>query len=68
MKSWTNILFAVPGRYSGAARVLDIAGTFDDWNSCPTPETADRSALTADMLAVGEDLRTAVQELAEAAR
>ena len=40
----TDFLFATPSFLSGAARVLDIGGTFDSYNSSESTEEADARA------------------------
>lgn len=57
----TDFLFAQPSFASGAARVLDILGTFDDYNQSETPEEADGKAIAADWLMVGQDICAAIE-------
>jgi hypothetical protein len=47
---------------SGAARLLDIGATFDDYNSSRNGAEADAIALAMDWLAVGDDLYAAIEE------
>jgi hypothetical protein len=56
----SNYLFSMPSFLSGAARTLDLAGQFDEYNSSPSPMVADARALASDMIAVGQDLRSAM--------
>jgi hypothetical protein len=56
-----DALFAVPSWLSGAARSLDLAGQFDEYNESPTEEIADAKALFCDWRAVGESLLDAMR-------
>jgi len=56
----STFLFAMPSYMSGAARILDMGGTFDEYNSSRTPEEADAKALYADWSVIGQDLLAAV--------
>jgi hypothetical protein len=60
MSKYTRMLFAMPSFASGAARTMDIGGTFDAYNESATPDLADARALAADFMAVAEDMHTAV--------
>lgn len=57
----TDFLFAMPSWLSGAARSLDLAGQFDDYNESPTEQAADAKALFADWRVVGESLAEAMR-------
>lgn len=57
----TDFLFARPSFWSGAARVLDFAGTLQTYNTSREAEEADRRALRADWNAVGDDMRWAIR-------
>jgi hypothetical protein len=59
-KVQTDYLFAQPSFASGAARVLDLWGTFDEYNRSATPQEADGKAIAADWLIVGQALCDAV--------
>jgi hypothetical protein len=59
--SKTGFMFGNPSFASGAARVLDIMGTFDDYNVSSSPQEADQNALTADWIAVGHDIYRAIE-------
>ncbi len=61
----TDFLFAQPSFASGAARVLDLLGVFDDYNRSETPQEADGKAIAADWLVVGQDLCDAIQQQEE---
>ena len=52
-------LYATPTLLSGAARVLDLGGTFNLYNFSRTGTEADRRAICEDWLQVGDDLRGA---------
>lgn len=54
--SFSTLLFADPSPYEGAARLLDLGGTFDDYNYSETSEEADRAGIASDWYAVGADL------------
>ena len=64
MNDYAGLLFARPSFLSGAARSLDLGATYTQYNVLPTPEEADCAALRSDWAAVGEDIRTAMIELA----
>ena len=51
------LLFATPSFWSGAARVLDLGGTFDVYRTSESDTLADEHALAADWAVVGGDLR-----------
>ena len=59
-KAQTDFLFAQPSFGSGAARTLDLWGTFDDYNRSETPAEADAAAIAADWYVVGQDLSDAI--------
>lgn len=57
----TGFLFATPSFFSGMARVFDLFGQFDAYNTSKTPELADSKALYCDFRVVGQDLRHAME-------
>ncbi len=57
----TEFLFAMPSWLSGAARSLDLAGQFDEYNDSQTTEAADARALFCDWRIVGESLVDAMR-------
>lgn len=57
----TEYLFARPSFLSGAARVLDLGGTFDEYNTSRTGDDADARALSNDWIVVGEAMRDAIE-------
>ena len=54
--NYASLLFAEPSLSEGFARVLDVGGSFDDYNYSVSPEEADQIAIAADWYAVGADL------------
>lgn len=58
---YTGLLYANPSAWSGAARVLDIGATFDDYNDAPTEHEADLLAIASDWYAVGADLHRVIR-------
>jgi hypothetical protein len=61
-KVQSDFLFAQPSFASGAARVLDLWGQFDDYNRSETPAEADEKAIAADWLVVGQDILAAIEQ------
>jgi hypothetical protein len=61
-KVQTSFLFAQPSFASGLVRVVDMWGTFDDYNISVTPVEADEKAIAADWLVVGQDIYDAIDE------
>jgi len=59
----SGFLYATPSFVSGAARALDLYGTFDKYNSSITGHEADFKALWADWSIVGHEIFGAMQEL-----
>jgi hypothetical protein len=47
------------------ARVLDLGGAFNAYNTSKTPEEADAIAIYNDFKTIGDDLRQAVKQYAE---
>jgi hypothetical protein len=60
-KVQSDFLFAQPTFASGAARLLDFWGQFDDYNRSETPADADAKAIAADWLLVGQDLADSIE-------
>jgi hypothetical protein len=60
-KVQSDFLFAQPSFASGAARVLDLWGQFDDYNRSETPAEADAKAIAADWLLVGQDILDSIE-------
>lgn len=61
-KVQTDFLFAVPSFVSGAGRVVDLVGAFDEYNISETPLEADEKAIAADWLMVGQDISDAIEQ------
>ncbi len=59
----TAFLFATPSLWSGMARMLDICGQFDSYNSNETEGEADAKALYSDFRMIGQDLKHAIESL-----
>ena len=55
-----ELLFATPNFLGGMASVMDLGSTLTIYNESPTAEIADHNAISMDWLAVGEDLRYAM--------
>lgn len=56
----TDYLFAMPSIWSGAARVLDLFGTFDAYNDSASDVLADARAIYSDWRITGQDLAGAM--------
>lgn len=61
----SDFLFAAPSFLSGAARLFDLAGTYDAYNTSSSELEADRRALLADWRVVGRDIFEAMQVYSE---
>lgn len=59
--SRSHYLFGKSSALFGAARILDLGGTFNSYNTSRTPQEADARAIFGDWLTVGGDLRTAAE-------
>ena len=57
----TDFLFAQPTFASGAARVFDLWGQFDEYNRSETPSEADAKAIAADWLVIGQDVADVIE-------
>jgi hypothetical protein len=58
----SDFLFAQPSFASGAARVFDLFGQFDEYNRSETTEEADAKAIASDWIVVGQDIVDAVEQ------
>lgn len=56
----TDFLFARPSFIEGMARIVDFGNTLNHYNDSPTPQDADRVALSMDWGMVGEDMYQAI--------
>jgi len=61
-KARSDFLFATPTFIYGAARVLDLYGVFDAYNSSSTDYEADYKALWSDWSIVGQDICSAMKQ------
>ena len=57
-------MYAIPSIWSGAARLVDLGGTFDAYNYSDSVEEADVRALRSDWTHVGHDLFRAARQVA----
>ncbi len=57
-----TILFARPSFAEGLARIVDMGGTLNEYNSASSNEEADYNALLADWQAVGDAIRQAAKQ------
>ena len=55
----SDFLFSMPRIVFGAARTLDLAGAFDQYNTSQSPREADALGLISDLLATLTDLESA---------
>lgn len=53
---YSTFLFGRPSCAEGAARLLDLGGTLNHYNTTKTANSADIRALHADWRAVGQDM------------
>jgi hypothetical protein len=58
----SDFLVASSSLYSGAARLFDFYGQYDEYNHCPSDAQADAMATLADWLVVGQDIDEAFVE------
>ena len=56
---YSDFLYARPSFLEGMARVMDIGGTLNEYNSSGDPDTI---ALLMDWLVVGQAMRQAIDE------
>jgi hypothetical protein len=61
----SDFLFAQPSFASGVARVLDLWGQFDEYNTSATGEEADTKAIACDWMVVGDDFLKAYRQCLE---
>ena len=61
----TGQLYAPPSVIEGIGRLFDVAGVLSEYNYSRDGEEADYLAITADWLAVGDDMRAAVKQYQE---
>jgi hypothetical protein len=58
----SDFLFAQPSLGSGAARVFDLWGQFDEYNRSNTPAEADAKAIASDWIVMGQDICDAIEQ------
>ena len=58
----TGRLYAVPSFVEGLGRVLDIGSTLNEYNEDNTPNEADYLSILGDWYAVGDVIRSAVND------
>ena len=58
----SDFLVASPSFVSGAARLFDFYGLYDEYNTSPTEAQADAMATFADWMVVGKDLQEAIEQ------
>lgn len=58
----SDFLFAQPSFVTGVARLLDLYGTFDQYNMSSTVVEADHKAIAADWFCVGQDMQVALEQ------
>jgi hypothetical protein len=56
-----DFLVATPSWLSGAGRVLDLGGQFDEYNDSPSIEAADAKALFSDWRSIGESIMSVLK-------
>lgn len=61
----SHFLFARPTFWRGWAEIWDFANTLSLYNASPTVEQADYYATKSDWMAVGDDLRRALNRYAQ---
>jgi hypothetical protein len=61
----STFLFSMPSFFRGAARVLDLGSTFDEYNGASGETVADMLAISMDWLQVGNDLADAMEQYEE---
>lgn len=62
----SDFLFARPSFVGGAARVLDLFGTLQEYNRSLTPDIADQQAIFNDFRAIGVDLEQVMKRYEKA--
>lgn len=63
--SFSNILFSTPNFLKGAARVWDLFGVLDTYNTSSTEQEADNKAIYADWVTIGNDIRNSIYDKKE---
>ena len=63
--SVTDFLFTTPSFLTGAGSVINLAGSFYDFNSSLSSDVADRLAIKMDFNIVGDDLKMSINSLTD---
>ncbi len=61
----SDFLVASPSLHSGAARLFDFYGLYDEYNISPDEAQADSMAIFADWLIVGQDIQGSLEQVEE---
>lgn len=61
MNKLSAYLYARPSFIEGVARLVDFAGTLNEYNGSNASSQADTTAISSDWKVVGDDLRTAMK-------
>lgn len=61
----TSFLFSSPSFLTGAGTVINLAGNYYQYNTSRSDLEADSLAIACDFGVVGEDIRQAMDEIAE---
>lgn len=61
-----NRLFARPSFVEGAARLVDLGATLQQYNTSKTENQADIEAMRNDWCSVGEDFRVSIKQYEQA--
>lgn len=59
----SDFLFARPSFVEGAARMMDLGNSLNTYNVSRTETEADLRALRRDWMAIGHDVRVALEQL-----
>lgn len=60
MSNFSSFLFARPSFVEGVARLIDVSGSLNTYNTSPDGVTADTRALDADWRAVGDCVKESI--------
>lgn len=61
--NFTDFLFTTPSFLTGAGTVMNLAGSFYDFNDSNTSEEADCLAIKVDFNIVGDDLKAVMNSM-----
>lgn len=59
----SDFLFARPSLIEGVARMVDLGGSLNVYNTSRTPDEADARAIYEDWRALGHDVKEALEQL-----